>query len=305
MISRKTVLILGAGASAPYSYPTGVSLKNEILNNCQNPQSRDQILAVLGCTYEFVDEFCDAFRLSGQATIDEFLEYRSEYTEIGKLVITQVLIQHEDINTLFANNDWYSDLGKALRTSFEDFDKNKLSIITFNYDRSLEAFLFSSLKKTHNKSDIETYEKIKAIPILHIHGQVGLLPWQSQDSGAATRKYEKSVTDDSLKKSSQSIRIIHEAEEEGDVVLKKAHLELIQAERIIFLGFGYHKANLDRLKLSNIKLGPDNIVGTAKGLSKLQQKTIEKSLNSNLRLRNDGADEFRDIKDFFKEIVIL
>ena len=39
-----------------------------------------------------------------------------------------------------------------MNTPFEDFEKNLVSVITFNYDRSLEQFLFISLKSRYGKS---------------------------------------------------------------------------------------------------------------------------------------------------------
>ncbi len=54
-------MILGAGASAPYGYPTGVDFKSEILANCSNSEPRTQIKEALGCTDQFIDRFREAF----------------------------------------------------------------------------------------------------------------------------------------------------------------------------------------------------------------------------------------------------
>jgi len=60
------------------------------------------------------------------------------------------LIHCEDEAGLFvqATKSWYEYLFNQLTTRFDDFEKNKLSILTFNYDRSLEFYLFTCMRAT-------------------------------------------------------------------------------------------------------------------------------------------------------------
>ena len=46
----------------------------------------------------------------------------------------------------------YQYLSVKLNSSFEEFGENKLSIITFNYDCSLEHYLLNSLINSHEKT---------------------------------------------------------------------------------------------------------------------------------------------------------
>ena len=75
-------------------------------------------------------------------SVDAFLEHRPEYLQIGKLSIALCIMAHEHEKKLFnAQRNWYDYLRIKLNSSFDEFGDNKLSIITFNYDRSIEHYL--------------------------------------------------------------------------------------------------------------------------------------------------------------------
>ena len=73
--------------------------------------------------------------------------------------------------------DWYEYLSERLNPSFDEFEHNKLSIVTFNYDRSLEHYLFTSLRKWHRRSVDDCIEKFAKLPIIHVYGQLGKIPY--------------------------------------------------------------------------------------------------------------------------------
>ncbi len=162
MITTPTVLVLGAGASYPYGFPTGVDLKRLICE--QFSTTRAVASQLLGClnpegTKFAPDEFSkfrEAFLKSGQPSVDAFLERRPEFLDVGKLAIAFCLMPFEKEENLYypdpsRGGDWYEYLSVKLNSSFEEFGQNKLSIITFNYDRSLEQYLLNSLINLHGK----------------------------------------------------------------------------------------------------------------------------------------------------------
>jgi hypothetical protein len=53
------------------------------------------------------------------------------------------------------------------------FEDNKLSVITFNNDRSLEAFLFLSLQNLYGFDVKTALERLDKIPIVHLYGSLG------------------------------------------------------------------------------------------------------------------------------------
>src|SRR5205814_6081210 len=69
--------------------------------------------------------------------------------------------------------DWYQYLFGKLNASFEEFGQNKLSVVTFNYDRSLEHFLLTTLQYSHGKTFDQCADLLMAnIPIVHVYGQL-------------------------------------------------------------------------------------------------------------------------------------
>jgi hypothetical protein len=144
--------------------------------------------------------------------------------------------------------DWYLHLSETLNSSFDEFENNKLSIITFNYDRSLDHYLFSSLRNWHGKSVDECIEKLAKVPIIHVYGQLGTIPYPQH----GCRQYRplgevESIEYGAVVDAAHGITLLHEKESE----LQEVHKLLTAAERVCFLGFSYHPLNLARLALKN------------------------------------------------------
>lgn len=135
---------------------------------------------------------------SKAASIDDFLYHRKEFAIIGKLCILFVLSKYEDANRFFPKNPfgsssgkwdypnwgWYHYLWNQLQDgtegSLENLKKNRLCIITFNYDRSLEYFLFNAIKATYGLEgkECEIASFFDTVQILHVYGELGVLPWK-------------------------------------------------------------------------------------------------------------------------------
>ena len=178
MITILTVLALGAATSYPYGFPTAKELRNlicEVFANPNTPASRLLGEASGHFPHGFF-RFREAFLKSGQPSVDAFLEWRPDFLAIGKLAIAYCLLPFEDESKLFTppgnrGGDWYQYLSVKLNASFEDFGSNKLSIITFNYDRSLEHYLHTSLQNLHDRSRDDCNATLaQKIPIIHVYG---------------------------------------------------------------------------------------------------------------------------------------
>ena len=77
MISRPTVLVLGAGASAPYGFPTARELKQLICGAFVKDSVATRTLHEGSeIPMNLFIEFRDAFHRSGQSSVDAFLEHR-------------------------------------------------------------------------------------------------------------------------------------------------------------------------------------------------------------------------------------
>ena len=165
--------------------------------------------------------------------------------DIGKAVIAAVLCRFETNETLFSYKDnWLRYIYNNLNTTFDDFGENKLSVVTFNYDRTVEHFLFQSLLYTYNKRTAACTEAMRQIPIIHLHGRLGNLAWQ----GPAARSYGQPLDAEGFRACKEGIKIIHEDITDGrdkDFLLAK---NLMQSGKgIVFMGFGYYRINMDRL----------------------------------------------------------
>jgi hypothetical protein len=139
-----------------------------------------------------------------------------------------------------------------------------LSLVTFNYDRSLPFFLFTSLKSRFNLSDEEAARRLAVIPIVHVYGHVGLLPWQP-------RVREKDpVWDYGYTAQGNELRIaaegIHTNGGEGSDEPKKASDLIAAAQHVFVLGFGFQDDNCELIGLKSSSVNSPKI--TRFGLSK-------------------------------------
>lgn len=178
MITKRTVLILGAGASVPYGFPTGRRLVLQITGELE--PGRDSGIRKTLRTRSFHDEditeFREALLNSNQPSVDAFIENRPEFTDIGKNAIPIQLIGDENLHPLTRTDtlQWSEYLWNQLGTRKQEFLISNLSVITFNYDRSLEYFLFRSLQNAFDLSVDEASQDLRStIPIIHVYGQLG------------------------------------------------------------------------------------------------------------------------------------
>jgi hypothetical protein len=247
MILHPTVLVLGAGASKPYGFPSGREL---LTGMCTNEQGKALVNALreLGCDVGAVRAFLTALQRSGRPSVDAFLEHRRDLLDVGKAAIAFMLIQAEKEESLFTAEDyenWYMYLYNNLNTTLADFEKNRLSILTYNYDRSLEHFLLTAIENSYGISRRDAARTLAFIPIVHLHGQLGALP-EFEASGSEYRPYVPTISLQALRVAAQGIRIIHEGID-GEPQFQKAHQLLHEAERVCFLGFGYDEINISRI----------------------------------------------------------
>jgi hypothetical protein len=250
MITRNTVLILGAGASMPFGYPSGISLVKTVVEKIRTNEWTGLLLE-LGFAAEEIENFRNSLARSGRTSIDAFIEHRTEFMRIRKAAIARALVPYEAEPRLFelnAETNWYLYLYGKMAAPWEEFGSNKLSVITFNYDRSIEHFLFTSLKNSYGKSDEQCTSVMRTVPIVHVHGQLGYVPWQGEHG----RPYEPSFSIRDLEIATNRIKIISEDIIE-DPEFAQAHTLIQNAQKIYFLGFGYNNTNMNRLRPDLLK----------------------------------------------------
>jgi hypothetical protein len=275
MIIKRTVLILGAGSSTHIGYPLGKALVNAICARLENKQIPDEAKKAFSSGQ--IDAFYDRLRNSHYPSIDTFLERNPKMSEMGTLFIADCLKQYEDQKSFAAPKDpgWYVHLLDALATpgtdTLESLTTAPLTIITFNYDRSLEAFLHRAVKHRYDVSDDDAWCALSSIPFIHPHGILGEYP---------AVPYTASLDRVSLSTIANKIKIIYQLAGNDDDfrndAFKEANLALIQAERIVFLGFGFHDDNIRRFRFfSHEALEGKEVVGTLFAPSMVRGRIIE------------------------------
>lgn len=285
MIEKRTVFILGAGASRPYKFPTAEEFGRAILKGLPgwygifyDQEARHVVEGYPEIS--FMSEFLNKFRSSNTASIDLFLSRWPKFATIGKIAILLGILQHEkescfrdNVTEAHPDGDWYScvyeKLTKDLTESegLKKFGENKVAFITFNYDRSLEHFLFESLLNSFEGANAESVrEQIDAVPIIHIYGKLASLPWQQDDPSRGLRYGDcDSLSSCNALSMTKNLYVIHE--ERMNPELEKARTAISEAERIFFLGFGYAKENLDVLGFPGVLRPVHHIYGTAVGFN--------------------------------------
>ncbi|MBI3703464.1 MAG: hypothetical protein HY244_06360 [Rhizobiales bacterium] len=295
MLTKPTVFILGAGASAAFDFPTGLGLCKRVVERLTT-NTTVQILGDAGFSFDQIKDFQNALLFSGKNSVDAFLEHRTEYLSIGKAAMAEALIGFEQPNGLFGHweNNWLRYLYERLNSSFDDFSTNRVAFITFNYDRSLEYFLCTALQFTYGKSAESCATELNKIPIIHLHGRLGFLPW---DSGGSSRHYRPEIDQRALEVSIQNIKIIHEDISDGrDRDFENAKRIIGEAERIYFLGFGYNEMNMQRLAIDSIP--PGKAWGTAHGVIGTERARIAQTGGSKICLAHAHEDCFVFLRNY-------
>jgi hypothetical protein len=263
MIKQPTTFILGAGASKPYGFPLGIELVDRVCTALAAEDSElRRVLVLLGFKEDHIEQFASQLQSSRVDSIDQFLVRRSEYRELGKAVIAGALIPCERESALFdanPNEDWYRYLFNQLGDSLDQVQENKLSIVTFNFDRSFERALFLTLRNSYGATPEVARGICARIPVIHIHGQLGVADWL-QPNVENARPYHPSssiptdnraavpleLDPEDVKRCTESIRLFNEAA--SDDVTKQALDVLTGSRRVCFLGFGYHPENIAKLQ---------------------------------------------------------
>ena len=186
---------------------------------------------------------------------------------------------------------WYEYLFSRLGSTLDEFKKSRLSIVSFNYDRSLEYFFYRSVKRAYGVNEEKVVEVLKEIPFVHVYGQLGK-PHFFDGQG---REYNQEVTPDIVAKAVKEVKIVHEL----DIVteeFKQAYALIEEAQVVAFLGFGFHPVNVQRLQMD--AANKEKVYGTAYHL-KAAEKDFVRSLFVQGNLLTLG-EEHEDVMAFIR-----
>ena len=280
--SEPTVFILGAGASNPYGLPLGRKLKQDILEF-----SDSQVKVFLGGQNNeaaLIPGFKDTLSQGDYGTIDYLLEKKKQYRELGAFYIVCAIGSHEKPDFLFPQRDLYADLIHML-----DVEANSsippISVVTLNYDRSLEYFLARNVELNCTDHLVEhARQKVQKLPIIHAHGSLGDI---------ATVPYgQANKTIESVREAAYRIKIISDRIEDAED-FQKAQQIIAGAHNIVFLGFGYNQRTLETL-LGRCEYKSKRVFGTAMHLSNSRKHDLKVAFCSRIHFGgvNQGCSSF-------------
>ncbi len=316
---NNTVYIVGAGASKEVNLPTGYELKsviadlldmrwdisrqkhgdyliaNALQENVKLPDGRN------GDINPFVHEAWHIRDALPQAiSIDNFIDAQKGNEKLalcGKLAIVRSILTSEKHSDLSFKNDranstinfknleysWYLPFFQIITENCTKDDlENRLkaiSIICFNYDRCIEHFLFHAFINYYRISEQESSEIVSFLNIYHPYGKVGHLPWQDRKDAT---DFGQDVSAQKLLELAKNIKTFTEGTdpESSDIVEIRNKIE--NTNRLIFLGFAFHKLNMGLLKpdsISRTDFSEINSFATTLDISDSDKRVIQEQIS--------------------------
>lgn len=298
MLKRNTVFVLGAGASRQAGFPLAGGedrLMGRVIKLLALPKLPEIAGKVFGepPTYfvESAKDFHKRLAGSSQPSADEFLRLTPNHSlaALGKLCMASALGQTESVENLEdrhlnAAGSWYPLLWQLLcdgTNRLEDFRRNKVSIITFNYERSVEQFLTSRIENNYATSFAEASETLRnTFRFVHVYGQLGEFFGAKAIPYGSLRTSSREQDVNWLRVSADQIYIPHEGETEdrGNEACKL----ISEAETLIFLGFNFQGTNVDKIGLLRIPAPywrTQHVYVCTKGMTKLRYDEVNQLLS--------------------------
>jgi hypothetical protein len=311
MFRAKTALVIGAGASVEVGLPTGPNLLKKIVelthitfDHYQQNRGDHGILEALklslneGNEVTKLNEHLKAgWQISDSAkqalSIDNVIDALEDpkVELLGKLGIVRAILMAEKDSQAFKrvenmpdtlnlskfDDTWFSSLTKLLTENVRKSEVgsifDNLEIINFNYDRCLEHYLPYSLASYYGMDINDIREIMKVLTIHRPYGVAGRLPWQMV--GAPSVGFGEGLPRQ-LSAVAQQVRTFTERVEEGEE-LAAMRATIAKADRVVFLGFAFHRQNVALLS-SEIQSHTE-IVATSFQISKSDKLVICKELN--------------------------
>lgn len=312
LLSKSLVLIVGAGASKELDLPLGEELKHKISKSLdinyeyRNVISGDQLINKCFATLNQSHNMAELLKAAHQIrdamplaiSIDNFVDAHKANNKIevcAKLAIVRNILEAERRSKLWfessgqsnhlkhnmLGNTWLAPFFQILTENcqLENLESrlSKIAIISFNYDRCIEHYLYDALQVYYQISKPQARDLVSKLEIHHPYGSTGGLPWSNSDTKIG---FGQTPTDQELIDISNKIKTFTEGlDEKTDI--SKIRQNIIHADKLVFIGFAFHKLNLEVLfdspteqtSTKNIR-----VFATGKGISSDDAEMIKSEL---------------------------
>jgi hypothetical protein len=321
MIPTQTAFVLGAGAHVPYGMPSGAQLTKKIIESFpERPNRQCEFInlyyGAYGNSYQ-IEKACTDFRhkltYGIQGSIDSFLRFYSDkphFPEIGKLAVAKVLLpmefkqkwQRRNPDDKSDNHDWMTYLFEIMyhgcHESIEQFiERNKVSFITFNYDRTLEHFTMTKLANTYGLSREATWNKLRAWDnIVHVYGSLG------EFSEKALEEEVNIHHAGIFKIAAASMKLMYDDRAE-EKTIERAKERLKDACSISFLGCAFDPENIARMELNTVCNNKSVLAATRYGVTDTEWSRIARSMSPSGFTGRSGEKD--DCRAFLRNVNVL
>jgi hypothetical protein len=256
--NSKTTFILGAGASRPYGFPTAFELREILVQ--KHPRRVEEILTSLGAPRRLWDiarrtllqyfddplikRFQNEFFWSQTGSIDEFAQERGKpFEKIARVALAVIFLQCEQ--SAYLDGNWYRLLRRTLLYKGpQKIPGDRVQIITFNYDRSLEYYLWKATQYTYGLPEGTALSASNALPVHHVYGSLGSL---RVGSTTANPVPWGNSGDAEIETAADSLHLIQPLRKG---LPAKVATFLRESEFVCFLGFGFWPENFALIEKS-------------------------------------------------------
>lgn len=311
MINKRTVFVLGAGASCPYGYPSGSELRRLILYNAgsnmgglldsyRNFKSKDLDTSKKNTKLQQIKQFIETFK-GAVKSIDVFIANNPKFAPVGKYIIAFEIFRAEQESRFreeiqpakehlenhdsrkyvlgragFQGDDWYSYLFKRITDGLVGRDAlpdfSKGNLSFITFNYDRSLEYFFYDSLRSLYSEVPEDRIIQTLKQLKIlHIYGQIAPLKWQNPDDYV-EYKSQTYELLLQRAANNIRTIHEEKENQELIETRDLLK--KAEQILFLGFGYAPENLEILKLTDRTKKETSIYGTAFGLESKEKYDI-------------------------------
>lgn len=216
-------------------------IKNSGIIPCPENAVNNAYDIVIG---EYVDNFLRSFAGSSATSIDSYLaqltksesvEKKTIYPKLGKFIIAYLISKTENREPLGCQAaDWIQFLIKEyVEPNPKSFFENPPKIVTFNYDRLFERYLYEHLTEFHHMPASKAEALVCSMNVVHVYGNLGnFTEWHD----VSTSFYNRA---------SAQIKVIGEDRDESSLEETKLVIQkyITQSNKIYFLGYGFDLLN--------------------------------------------------------------